>query len=57
MCKRKPKPTIAVELTADELYYIETSVEYNITKRWDMTTNRRLEKLKAKARNLRAELG
>ena len=57
MCKRKPKPTIAVELTEDELYYIEMSVEYNITKRWDMTTNRRLEKLKAKARNLRAELG
>lgn len=56
MCKRKPKPTISVELTADELYYIQMSVEYNITRRWDMTTNSRLEKLKAKAGNLLDEL-
>jgi len=49
MCKRKPKPTIKVELTHDELWLIYISVEHNITRCWDANTDKRLKKLMAKA--------
>jgi len=56
MCKRKPKPTIKVELTHDELWLIYMSVEHNITRRWDANTDKRLKKLMAKAEDKGKEL-
>tara|TARA_B100002019_G_C21265277_1_gene599079 strand:- start:439 stop:627 length:189 start_codon:yes stop_codon:yes gene_type:complete len=56
MCKRKPKPTIKVELTYDELWLIYISVEHNITRCWDANTDKRLKKLMAKAESKGDEL-
>jgi|TARA_R100000482_G_scaffold1705_1_gene729 hypothetical protein len=56
MCKRKPKPTIKVDLTHDELWLIYSSVEHNIKRCWDSNTDKRLRKLMAKANDKREEL-
>ena len=45
MCKRKPKITVDVKLDIDELFYLKRSLMYFRTRKWDLTTDSRIEKL------------
>lgn len=50
MCERIKKPTTNVELNKDELFYLERSLIYFKDKRWDIITDRKLNKLITKVK-------